>query len=954
VRKLFSSIRFSSKNNIPIFNPLWIIFICGIIFSSFQSRAQELPPIQNFTPVEYGAENQNWGISQSKQKNIYVANNGGLLEFNGAIWKLYGSPNGSTIRSVKAIKDTIYTGFYMGFGFWKANAFGDLEYSSISDELTVPLLEDEEFWNIVELDEWVLFQSLERIYIYNTSDKSVQVVDAQSTKAHMFNVKGTVYFHNTGNGLFKIENGKTELVSDNAVLKDSMVLGIFSIGNESVLVTEKGEFYFLRKNALVRWNIPFNENSDSINVYSSLQLEDGSIVLGTISNGIYHISTAGKILFKIDQEKGLNNNTVLSIFEDLENNLWLALDNGISVINMNSPFEEYIDKNGKLGVVYASAVFKDYLYLGTNQGLFYKRIDATDDFKFIEGSQGQVWVLKTIDDVLFCGHNNGTYIIEQDKAQLISDFPGTWDIKPIPNQKNLLLQGNFNGLSVLSKNNEQWNLRNVIKGFDISSRFFEFVGENQVLVNRELKGIFKLNLDSSYEEVIDFENEASKGIGASLTTYLNDILYTCDNGIFKYDSNQEKLVADTLLTKAFYKGTDDPVGIFIADPQSKRLWCFANSTIAYASPAKFSASSQVNRIAIPTYVRKNLGVLGFESLTPIGDDKYLVGISNGYLVVDVNKKIKKEHLVRINSISRKSTDSEMEKVANNNANSFDFSMNNLMFSYNVSEFDKYTEVSYQYQLEGRYNNWSDWTNTAFASFENLPSGSYTFNVKAKVGNSLSTNIASYKFKIERPWYLSKVAVFLYVLGFALLALSIHKLYKNYYKKQREQLLSDSKKKLKRKKLKAQKKIVQIKNEKLREEIESKNRELAISTMSIIKKNEFLSAIKDQLKGNAENPQVKSVIRTIDRNINNSDDWKFFEDAFNNADKDFLKKVKSMHPELTANDLRLCAYLRLNLSSKEIAPLLNISVRSVEVKRYRLRKKMNLPHEEGLADYIMQV
>lgn len=180
------------------------------------------------------------------------------------------------------------------------------------------------------------------------------------------------------------------------------------------------------------------------------------------------------------------------------------------------------------------------------------------------------------------------------------------------------------------------------------------------------------------------------------------------------------------------------------------------------------------------------------------------------------------------------------------------------------------------------------------------------------------------------------------------------MYKNYYRKQREKLLRDNKKKLKRKKLKAQKKIVQISNEKLKEEVASKNRELAISTMSIIKKNEFLNAIKDQLKGSIENPQVRSVIRTIDRNINNSDDWKFFEDAFNNADKDFLKKVKSTHPELTANDLRLCAYLRLNLSSKEIAPLLNISVRSVEVKRYRLRKKMNLPHEDGLADYIMQI
>ena len=89
-------------------------------------------------------------------------------------------------------------------------------------------------------------------------------------------------------------------------------------------------------------------------------------------------------------------------------------------------------------------------------------------------------------------------------------------------------------------------------------------------------------------------------------------------------------------------------------------------------------------------------------------------------------------------------------------------------------------------------------------------------------------------------------------------------------------------------------------------------------------------------------------------MSNTGDWKLFEEAFNNADSDFLKKVKSIHPNLTPNDLRLCAYLRLNLSSKEIAPLLNISARSVEIKRYRLRKKMELYHEKSLVEYILEI
>ncbi|MFT7251764.1 MAG: AraC family chitin signaling transcriptional activator, partial [Flavobacterium sp.] len=105
---------------------------------------------------------------------------------------------------------------------------------------------------------------------------------------------------------------------------------------------------------------------------------------------------------------------------------------------------------------------------------------------------------------------------------------------------------------------------------------------------------------------------------------------------------------------------------------------------------------------------------------------------------------------------------------------------------------------------------------------------------------------------------------------------------------------------------------------------------------------------------SSNRSIKSIISTITRNVKEEDTWNVFKEAFDNADKDFIKKVKELHPSLTPNDLRLCAYLRLNLSSKEIAPLINISVRSVEIKRYRLRKKMDLTHEQGLVEYVLSI
>ena len=148
--------------------------------------------------------------------------------------------------------------------------------------------------------------------------------------------------------------------------------------------------------------------------------------------------------------------------------------------------------------------------------------------------------------------------------------------------------------------------------------------------------------------------------------------------------------------------------------------------------------------------------------------------------------------------------------------------------------------------------------------------------------------------------------------------------------------------------------MQFNNKNLQQDIDNKNRELGMSTMNLINKNELLNEIKKELSKAKKLEDLKSVIKLINKNLNTTDDWKLFEEAFNNADKDFLKNLKQKHPELTSNDLRLCTYLRLNLSSKEIAPLLNISSRSVEVKRYRLRKKMNLHHDTNLTNYILKL
>jgi DNA-binding CsgD family transcriptional regulator len=202
--------------------------------------------------------------------------------------------------------------------------------------------------------------------------------------------------------------------------------------------------------------------------------------------------------------------------------------------------------------------------------------------------------------------------------------------------------------------------------------------------------------------------------------------------------------------------------------------------------------------------------------------------------------------------------------------------------------------------------------------------------------------------------LKPLAIASYILAFLLVAFFIQFLNRSYYKRQKLVEIQKKEKQLEIKALENQRELVELKNKSLRQDIDNKNRELGISTMSLIKKNDLLNSIKNELSSAQELKDIKAVIKLINKNLNTSDDWKLFEEAFNNADKDFLKRIKALHSSLTSNDLRLCAYLRLNLSSKEIAPLLNISHRSVEVKRYRLRKKMDLSHEVNLSDYILEI
>lgn len=161
-------------------------------------------------------------------------------------------------------------------------------------------------------------------------------------------------------------------------------------------------------------------------------------------------------------------------------------------------------------------------------------------------------------------------------------------------------------------------------------------------------------------------------------------------------------------------------------------------------------------------------------------------------------------------------------------------------------------------------------------------------------------------------------------------------------------------------LKAELNFKKLQEQNLHQELETRSRELTANALHIIQKNEFLESLKSELKevkkskDEVLNKKVKKIIKSIDLNFNLDDDWQEFETIFQQVHEEFFLELRKEFPNLSAAEVRLCAMLRLNLNSKDIATIMGISQDSLRISRYRLRKKLGIDKGANLYSFIMNI
>jgi ligand-binding sensor domain-containing protein/DNA-binding CsgD family transcriptional regulator len=939
-----------------------------------------LPDIFNYPKQSYAAGLQNWDIKQDKNGIIYVANNEGLLSFDGSNWNLYPLPNKTIVRSVEIGSDgRIYTGGQDELGYFIPAANGRLQYHSLTQFIPAKDKSFGDVWDIVFYKNDIFFRTAYKIFKF--TDESAVSFIAPSEWSYLSMCNGRLYAHDYATGLMGFDNNKWEpLFEKNILPLNDPVTGMLSIEKSySLITTLKHGLFIFSSAGISKLESANNRLFENDRIYAAIKVNDEWIALATNNSGIYITDLKGNIIQSFSKTEGLQNKNVLSIFLDNQSNIWLGLDNGIDMIAYNSAIKK-INPSLQDGSGYTALIFDSKLYAGTSNGLFSVKLQPLTDLSFSKGNflpvdntKGQVWGLAAINNQLLLGHHEGAFVINNNVAQQVSTNGGFWNFIPLSAAypTSQVVAGNYKGLLFFDFVNGRFTQANVIPRFDESSRFVAIDNDDNTWVSHPYHGVYKINKDNngSYHTTTYTDKN---GLPSILNNHVykikNEVIIATEKGIYSY--NKAK---DSFIPSAFYqKLLGDQSLRYVKEDAAGNVWFIHEKSLGVAD----LSGKEPLIIYFPELNNKLLS--GFEFIYPIDENNIFLGGEKGFFHINYDKYKHNSPLLHVQirtvRIGNKSDSllfggyfgnvNEEQVQSDKNIPQIKHNRKAIRFEFSASIFGYQSNLEYSYRLKGFDDNRSDWTKRTEKEYTNLPAGEYTFEVKVRNNLGKESPAAGYTFKILPPWYQTWIAKFIYILLFCGLLYSLYRWQQNKLKGQQTKYEEKQRNLLYIHELELNKtasEFVTLQNEKLEADISFKNSELASSAMHLVKKGELLTKIKSELtqvmKG-IEDPQatteLKKMIRSLSEDDNMDKEWENFTRHFDKVHSDFVVELKEKHPTITPNELKLCAYLRMNLSTKEIARLMNISVRGVEISRYRLRKKMAISSETNLFDYLISI
>lgn len=952
-------------------------------------------PVRNFMRDEYNGGPQNWAAVQDSAGVMYVANRDCMLAFDGQRWQRHFLANYTTVRTLyyDHDNDRIYAAGTQELGYFApSKVTGLLEYTSMMPMFGGKVPPFTEVWNIFRTPHGIWFQSDYHLYLKPTGKTGFRVLYAPGRISRSAVIGDQVLVATDDGRLLRVSGEEFKPVPGSEVLAGKKIVGLLPMRGGRIVVATSIDGLWLVDGETVR---PMESDINPFlkeNQIFCAATDGDDYIFGTVNCGAVIKNLASGRSTYLNRDNGLQNNTVLGVSFDRHHNLWLCLDNGLDYAVYNSPVSNLIGPNNAVGAGYASLRRDGMLYFGTNQGLYstpYPIPTAPGLLPLHRELHGQIWSLTSDGHTIFVAGDAGIYTDDGHGFTKIDGAPGAHMVMPLPDHPDMALASTYDSFHLLAREGGGWVDRGRVSGYDDIGGHFLRDPAGDIWIAHWRKGIYRMHLNIGRQrferlQLYDRKSGLPDNNDNSIAILDGSVVVSTRYGLYTYDARKDRMVPDTVLGKAFPRHM---VGTLHTLSDGSLM--MAGSNGLSIARRHSDGSFAIDTTSLKSYTRNFIP--GYVDVQSVDDRNVIVSNQDGFWSIDLKSPSRTPILQDKPFVSAVYADRDSLVYAYDPAGNgarrelrLPYALRSLRFNFGFPNYRSSSAVEFSSWLEGYDGGWSPWSEESVREYTRLSPGDYTLHLRARDMQTGNVEETSLSIVILPPWYRTVWAYIVY----ALLALMViwwgcegakrwidrdrqaqdlkRRREVEAMRQRAEQEADALRRQAEQEALKKDYEIATLKSEQLEQDIQHKSQELSSTAMNVIRKNETLheiavkvAAIRDSKKTAEEmSPAVQrkltKLISFIEDSIGEEDDWKDFSRNFDIVYRDFTKRLLEECPTLSQADMRLSCYIKMGLSSKEIAPMLNISSKSVEMARYRLRKKLGLTVEQSLTSYLLSL
>ncbi len=820
--------------------------------------AQQIPNkgmlsfIQNYTVEDYKAARQNYDITQDDRGLIYVANTDeAVLVFDGTQWERISVPN-SPVLSVENIDGKIYVGAINDFGYLSQTQDYGLVFRSLLDKVPETFRSFGKVWQIARAaDSSVVYFSRYALFFYKNDNLKIIYIDSIDRKSlflRMFPVNDDLYFTLKYKGLYKLQGDSLIYIKGTDSLWDLMAMLPYKNGKLLIYSFYKG-FYTYDGKKFEQLTTPWDEFLKQ-NIYKAITIKNKYYAFALFSGGVLITDFNLRPVQKIDVNSGLFNDKVFSMFLDNQDNLWLALDNGVATVKLFTPFTVFGKNYGfqKSTKILSALLLNDTLFVANSDGLTWKHWTGFEDktrpvepFEFVQGVNQKTYLLHNVDNKVFGVNDFGLYYLSDLQPVYLTRERALITFIRLESNPDIII-GARDALQLFVKQDGKWKFKSGIKPFKEPLRYIAEDPHGFLWGSEKTAGVYKFYLNENYDSIVKIVHYNTKsglhGLPEQFKNFVfrlkDRVIFATTDGFYGYDYQNDRFYPLDSLNALL--GENREINLVYQDWNGnlwiRRLVHDGGNKNWELDLIKHTDSGYV-LINKPFYPFKNK----IFSISQIDRHNYIIGSEGGFILYNSRLKTGKPRKFHtyIRLVKLLATDSVIYRGFADQGQSKEaipqlpYKFNDLRFVFSAGYYADPKQVQYSFYLKNYEDNWSPWTNENIKEYSNLPAGSYTFYVKARTTSGEQGTIAEYSFVIRPPWYLTPWALMLYFILAVLLVWLIVYLYTLRLRKQKEYLEEQVRLRTieieeQKRKIEAQRDLLAKKNE----EIQRKNKDITAS------------------------------------------------------------------------------------------------------------------------------